>query len=205
MTDTFFPATVLLCGTSRARRWMMVGSPLDDPAPAHVTCVEHQLTQDEVVPVVYRQMLGNWQNWLLPVAGLCLVIAGVIVLGVDSPDRVAWVVMLTLGIVLLAIFLLLVPLTPRRIWKRVGRQFEVRTLDVSEEGIHRHTVLNDALLRRPMFSEVLQRNNLYLLKVKRGPGYVIIPKRAFLSRADELTFRRLVERSVPAHFEVAES
>ena len=150
-------------------------------------------------------MVANWQNWILPVAALCLVIAGFVVLGADSPDRVAWVALLTVGVVLMVVVLFLVPLTPKRIWKRVGRQFEVRTLVVSEEGIHRHTVLNDALLRWPMFSEALQRKDLYLLKVKKGPGYFMIPKRAFLSHTDELTFRRLVEHSVPAHFAVAES
>ena len=169
------------------------------PPSIHVRTTEHRLTQDEVVPVVYRQVLHRWQNWCLPVAGICLLVAGVAVLVVDSANEVAWVVMLTLGLVLLLTFFALVPLTPKRIWKRVQKQFEVRTLEISEEGIARHTALNDTLMRWPMFSDVKLRDDLYLLVVGKGPGCFMIPKRAFTSEADESTFRELAERSTPAH------
>ena len=169
------------------------------PPSIHVQTTEHRLTQDEVVPVVYRQVLHRWQNWCLPVAGICLVIAGVAVLVLNSANEVAWVVMLTLGLVLLLIFFALVPLTPKRIWKRVQKQFEVRTLEISEEGIARHTALNDTMMRWPMFSDVKLRNDLYLLVVGKGPGCFMIPKRAFTSEADESTFRELAERSTLAY------
>ena len=103
---------------------------------------------------------------------------------------------LTLGIVILLIFFVIVPVTPRRIWKRVKNGFEVRTLQISEQGISRHTSLNDTTMRWPMFSEVKLRNDLYLLKVGKGPGYFMIPKRAFISPADEAAFRELAERAV---------
>jgi hypothetical protein len=164
-----------------------------------IRTIEHQLTQDEVVPVVYWQALHRWQNWCLPVAGICLVIAGAAVLVLDSANKVAWVVMLTLGLVILVIFFTFVPLTPKRIWKRVKKQFAVRTLEISEEGISRHTALNDSTMRWPMFSEVKLRNDLYLLVVGKGPGCFMIPKRAFTSQADETTFRELAERSTLAH------
>jgi hypothetical protein len=165
----------------------------------HVQTTEHQLTQDEVVPVFYWQAVRRWQNWCLPVVGTCLVIAGAAVLVSDSADTVAWVVMLTLGLVILLIFFALVPVTPKRIWKRVKNQFAVRTLEITEEGISRHTALNDSTMRWPMFSDVQLRTDLYLLVVGKGPGCFIIPKRAFTSPADETTFRELAERSVPAH------
>jgi len=161
-----------------------------------IQTVEHQLTQDEVVPVVYRQFLRRWQNLCLPIVGICLVIAGVVVVVMDSTNKVAWAVLLTLGLVILLIFFVLVPITPRRIWKRVKKGFEVRTLQISEEGISRHTALNDTTMRWPMFSEVKLRNNLYLLKVGKGPGCFMIPKRAFISPTDETAFRELAERSV---------
>jgi hypothetical protein len=107
--------------------------------------------------------------------------------------------MLTLGLVLISIFFALVPLTPKRIWKRVNKQFEVRTLEISEEGISRHTALNDSMMRWPMFSDVKLRNDLYLLVVGKGPGCFMIPRRAFTSQADESTFRELAERSTLAH------
>jgi hypothetical protein len=156
------------------------------------------LTQDEVVPVVYWQVFHRWQNWILPVVGTCLVIAGAAVLGLDSADKVAWVVMLTLGLAILLIFFVLVPVTPNRIWNRVKKQFEVRTLEFSDEGIYRHTALNDSMMRWPMFSEVLQREDLYLLVVGKGPGCFMVPKRAFTSETDEATFRELAERSTLA-------
>jgi hypothetical protein len=179
---------------------MVAGSPT-----IHIQTTEHRLTQDEVVPVFYQQALHRWQNWCLPVAGICLVIAGAAVLVVDSANKVAWVVMLTLGLVILLIFFALVPVTPKRIWKRVEKQFEVRTLEITEEGISRHTALNDATMRWPMFSEVKLRNDLYLLVVGKGPGCFMIPKRAFTSPADETTFRELAERSTLAHSDPVDS
>lgn len=165
-------------------------------APIPILTIEHQLNRDEVVPIIYWQVLHRWKNWILPVAGVCLLIAGGAVLALDSADTTVWVVMLTLGLVIMVIFFVLVPLTPNRIWKRVKKQFEVRTLEISEEGVSRHTALNDTTMRWPMFSEVNRRGDLYLLLVGRGPGCFIIPRRAFRSAADEATFRELAERSM---------
>ena len=176
-----------------------------DPESVHIQTTEHQLTQEEVVPVVYRQFSSRWQNWTLPAAGICLVAAGAAVLGLDSTNTVAWAVMLTLGLVILAIFFVLVPVTPNRIWKRVGKQFEVRTLEITEEGIHRHTALNDTTMRWPMFSEIRQRDKLYLLIVAKGPGNFIIPVRAFTSKTDEGAFRSLAERLIPVKTGTASS
>ncbi len=162
----------------------------------HIQTSEHQLTQDEVVPLFSWQALHRWQNWCLPVLGICSVLAGVAVLALDSANRVAWVVMLTSGLVILAVFFALVPVTPGRIWKRVKKQFAVRTLEISETGISRHTALNDTTMRWAMFSEVKRRNDLSLLMVGKGPGCFIIPKRAFTSQTDETSFRELAERSL---------
>ena len=79
----------------------------------HIRTTEHQLTQEEIVPVVYRQAFHRWQTWILPVAGICLVVAGAAVLVLNSGDTLAWVVTLTLGATILLIFLVAVPLT----WK----------------------------------------------------------------------------------------
>jgi YcxB-like protein len=87
----------------------------------------------------------------------------------------------------------------------VKKQFAVRTLEISEEGISRHTALNDTTMRWPMFSEVKRRNDLYLLVVGNGPGYFMIPKRAFTSQADETTFRELAERSTLANSDPKDS
>jgi YcxB-like protein len=176
---------------------------MTDPTAAgspsvHIQTTEHRLTQDEVVPIFYRQVFHRWYNWILPAVGICLVIAGVAILGLDSVNEVAWVVTLTLGIVIMVIFVALVPLTPHRIWNRIQKQFAVRTLQISEEGISRHTELNDSTMRWAMFSELRQRDDLYLLVVGDGPGCFIIPRRAFTSEADEVTFRELAERSVMA-------
>ena len=177
----------------------MTDPTVDRPASVHIRTTEHQLTRDEVVPLFYWQIRQRWQNWCLPVVGTSLTVAGAAVLVLDPANEVAWVVMVTLGLVILAIFFVLVPLTPKRIWKRVGKQFEVRTLEIQEEGILRHTALNDTTMRWPMFSNVRLRNDLYLLTVGKGPGFFIIPKRAFLSRSDEATFYELAQRSTSAH------
>lgn len=174
---------------------------MSDPSSpsVHIRTIEHQLTQDEVVPVVYWQGFRQWRAWCLPVAGLSLVISGAAVRVLAPADKVTWVVLLTLGLVVLLIFFVLVPVTPNRIWKRVKKQFEVRTLDISDEGISRHTALSDSMLRWAMFSDVKVRDDLYLLAVGNGPGYFIIPRRAFTSPADEAAFRDLAERSTMAH------
>ena len=83
--------------------------------------------------------------------------------------------MLTVGLAILVFLLAFVPVTPKRIWKRVKKQFQVRTLEISEEEISRHTALNDTTMRWPMFSEVKQRNDLYLLVVGKGPDASSFP------------------------------
>jgi hypothetical protein len=90
------------------------------PESVHIQTTEHQLTQEEIVPVVYRHFSSRWQNWMLPGAGICLVVVGAPVLGLDSTNTVAWAVMLRLGLVILAIFFVLVQITPNRIWEDVG-------------------------------------------------------------------------------------
>jgi fatty acid desaturase len=75
----------------------------------HIRTTEHRLTQDEIVPVVYRQAFHRWQTWILPVAGICLVVVGAAVLVLSPSDALAWVVMLTLGAAVLLIFFVAVP------------------------------------------------------------------------------------------------
>lgn len=171
----------------------------------HIQTTEHRLTRAEVIPVFYWQAIRRWQNWILPVAGVCLVIAGATVLSLDRAATVAWVVMVTLGLVMLVLLVVLVPVTPGRIWKRVEKQFEVRTLEITDEGIHRHTALNESLMRWAMFSGIRQRDRVYLLMVGDGPGCFIIPARAFTSEADEEAFRTLAGRSTSAMSETAGS
>jgi hypothetical protein len=194
------------CASGVRHRWLAIQL-TDGVAPEGIELMEHQLTREEVVPIVYWQLAHRWQVFILPVLGLCLVIAGVVVLGVDPSDQISWTVMLVLGVVVLVIFAFLVPLTPNRIWKRVKRQFEVRTLWVSEQGIRRITQDSDSLMRWPMFSTTLEQHKMFLLKTAKGPGYFMIPTRAFRSESDEQMFRRLVERYTSAHLqpEVAKS
>jgi hypothetical protein len=165
----------------------------------HIRTTEHQLTQDEIVPVIYRQAFHRWQTWILPLAGICLVVAGAVVLALNPSNTLAWVVMLTLGAVVLLIFFVAVPLTPNRIWNRVKKQFAVRTLEITDEGISRHTTLNDSVMKWPMFSDVNLQDDLYLLTVGKGPGCFMIPRRAFMSEADEEAFYYLAERSTAVH------
>lgn len=149
----------------------------------------------------YWQLRQRPQNSILPAAGAGLVIAAAIVLALDSGNTEGWTVMLALGLVILVIFNVLVPLTPGRIWKRFRARFEVRTLVISGEGIQRHTALNDSLLRWPTFTETLMKDDLYLLRVGKGPGCFIIPRRVFATESDELAFRRLIEQFTSAHLE----
>ena len=81
----------------------------------------------------------------------------------------------------------------------------MRTLEITDEGISRHTALNDTTMRWPMFSDVKLRNELYLLVVGKGPGCFMIPKRAFTSQADETTFRELAQRSTLARSDPEDS
>jgi|NGEPerStandDraft_6_1074524.scaffolds.fasta_scaffold228757_1 hypothetical protein len=110
----------------------MDGESSGGSTPDPVESIEHQLTRKEVVPVFYWQVLHGRQSYILPVAGICLVIAGVVVLGTDPGNNVAWTVLPSLGIVALLIFYVIVHLAPGRIWKRVGSQLEMRMLEVSE-------------------------------------------------------------------------
>ena len=40
---------------------------MDGSPPTHIQTTEHQLTQDEIIPVFCWQIVQRWQNWCLPV------------------------------------------------------------------------------------------------------------------------------------------
>lgn len=90
--------TILLGTTPEDERLLMTDISAPNAESVHIQTTEHQLTQDEVVPVVYRQFSSRWQNWILPAVGVCLVAAGAALLGLDSTNTVAWAVMLALGL-----------------------------------------------------------------------------------------------------------
>jgi hypothetical protein len=91
--------------------------------------------------VFYWQLRQRPQNSILPAAGAGLVIAAAIVLALDSGNTEGWTVMLALGLVVLMIFNVLVPLTPRRIRKRFGARIRGGDAGDLRGGIPRRTAL----------------------------------------------------------------
>jgi len=63
----------------------------------HIRTIEHQLTRDEIVPVVYRQAFQRWQTWILPIAGIWRMSRPAWNLG-DGPEQLSYAATSSFGV-----------------------------------------------------------------------------------------------------------
>jgi len=102
-------------------------------------------------------------------------------------------------------YVLLFYIAPGRLWKRTAADRGPRTLDFSDEGVHVHTKDSDSVTRWSAYSEAIEKDAVYLLRRDNRGAYTIVPKRAFRSSSDELTFRSITERHTTTHFQAHSS
>jgi hypothetical protein len=167
-------------------------------APSAPVVVSYELTHSESISF-WRWHISRLYRLRLAVCMAVLVLASGIVLLFVAPIGLA-VLVLGLGVAQLLMYGWLYFLVPERAWKSAEESRSPLTLSFSDEGVGVHTNNTDAQNRWPVYSEALERDGMYLLRLGKRKVYTIVPTRAFLSSSDEQRFRALIGRHTSASF-----
>ena len=92
--------------------------------------------------------------------------------------------------------LILAPLAVRYMFRRMPKFHERTVLRFSEEHIDYKTASIDSTLAWSLFTELIEDEELFLLRYKAPRSYAVVPKRAFASQATIVEFRDLVHRKL---------
>ncbi len=106
------------------------------------------------------------------------------------------VILVTLVMVVAAIFFMLYFYIPKRHFKLTSKFQEEYKLLFSEEGIVFKTENINSNLKWDVYTEIWENKEFYFL-VQNAHLYTILPKRAFASVADIEIFERVIPSTVP--------
>lgn len=158
--------------------------------------VELVLTKDEAVPF-YRWLVSRRFRVRRGVLAMIpIIVIGAASLLIPGLPKVFGVILVGLGILQLLYFGWIVFIAPVRAWNR--NPPEKRRMVFSDSEVRVYLPKTNAVQLWSVYSETLEHDDLYLLKVGTRNAYVAVPKRAFESTDDEERFRQLAGRHTSA-------
>lgn len=165
------------------------------PAPntlagAAAVVVEFQLTENEVVPGLRRQLLRNRRLRLLFVIGVVLMLLGA--LSVVAVDMFFGVVSGLVGLIYVVLPAMVVVVGPRRAWQRNPVLRAPQFIAFSPDGIYARSNVAESRLQWRVYAEMIETDRCYMLRLATRKAYAFVPKRAFKSPTDEAVFLNLV-------------
>jgi hypothetical protein len=174
--------------------------------PPAAISVEYTLTPDELIPVLRWQLLKSAQVRLQMGVVAVFGLVGIIILAAPKAPAAVGGVFLGVAVLYLALYLFLVRQIPVRVAKRaVAAARGPMKLEFTDDAVHVHTALSDAVNQWAVYSETVQHGDVYMLKIGKRRAYTIVPRRAFRSAYDESEFRKLVARHTAAQLESSPS
>jgi YcxB-like protein len=183
---------------------------LGSPGAPDSVAIQFTLTKAEFTKsmrwVVSRDLKFNRR--LLPAIALMVVAAGIVLISTSTSTPTSSAStsggdlfgFLLLGCAAL-ICLVLVWMSfgiPAIMWNKSPTVHELQLLSYSEAGISARSNFAESQLDWKFYSDTFETKDCYVLKSSRR-SYVFIPKRAFVSRLDEIEFRRLVVSHTDSH------
>lgn len=93
--------------------------------------------------------------------------------------------------------LILAPLAVRHMFRRTPKFHEHTVVTFGDERIHYRTPSIDTNLDWGVFAELIEDDQLFLLRYKAPRSYAVIPKRVFATPAAIDEFRDLIHRKLP--------
>jgi len=181
----------------------------EDAVTTGVT-IDFDLTREETVPIlrwVVRQgkvMRRIFASNVLMVLGGVLIIAGAAV-GGSAPALAGGIGVAAYGLLMMGFLRWRFARGSDRSWDKTLGTVGPRTMTFTADGVRTVTRMSDTTNKWPLYSETIEREGMYLLKLARSTlfaAYVLVPRRAFGSTADEDQFRRLATAHTKAEFEV---
>jgi hypothetical protein len=170
--------------------------------------IHFELNREESLPILRWQARGRKQVKYLQIVAVFFMVVGIaaLIAGTGAGQTailVAGATMLGYGVFELAVIRWAVARGPARAWDKVLSDAGPRMITFTDDGVHVVSRMTTALNRWEGYSETLEKNGMYLLRlarVKTFAAYVFVPKRAFPSSDDEQAFRRLAATHTKANF-----
>jgi hypothetical protein len=167
-----------------------------DSEVLHVS-IEFELTREELEPLWRWQVTQAYRMKRGVIFTFPLLLAGVVLLAdssLPSTARILGIVMLGVGLMQLLVFAYLYLRVPARAWKQRPAGTGTTKIEVSDQDVRVHTKNSDVVNRWDVYSETIERDGLYLLRLGNSRAYTILPKQAFQSEDAASVFRGLAER-----------
>lgn len=172
--------------------------------------IDFELTREETVPIlrwVLRQ--GRFMRRIfaanaLMVLGGVLIVAGAAA-GGSAPALAGGIGVAAYGLLMMGLFRWRFARGSDRSWDNTVGKVGPRTMTFTADGVRTVTRMSDTTNKWPLYSETIEREGMYLLKLARSTqfaAYMFVPRRAFRSTADEDQFRRLAAAHTKAEFGV---
>jgi YcxB-like protein len=159
-------------------------------SPVSVVVVEYQLTEDEVVPGLRRQLLRTGRLRLVFIIGVLLVLLGAFSAVAFGPSFGAF--MGVLGILYIALVSGVVIRAPRRAWRRNPALRGPQLIAFGPEIIYARSMLAESRSQWGLYAAMIETDRCYMLQLATRKAYAFVPKRAFKSATDETAFRDMV-------------
>lgn len=166
--------------------------------PNEAVGVSYELTYREAITFWRWQVRRLYRLGLYLISGMVVVVSGIVLLAVPRAPIGLSILFLIFGASQLLMFAWIYYAVPVRAWKKSQGDRSPISLTFNSDGVEVHTKNTDAQNRWPVYSEVVERPDAYLLRVGKRRAYTIVPKRAFRTQIDEQRFRTLVGSHISA-------
>ena len=159
-------------------------------AAAAAVVVEFQLTEDDVVPGLRRQLLRGGRLRFLFALGVLLILVGALL--ALANDASVGGLFGFIGVFYVALICATVVLGPRRAWRRNPMLRGPQYMAFSPDGVYARSIAAESRSQWLMYVQMIETHRTYLLRLATRKAYVSVPKRAFKSATDEAAFRNMV-------------
>ena len=169
--------------------------------------LDFQLTEKEYIAAIRLYVLHTTELWLRLVILYVLFSAGLVLLMMLTGFGVpVWALVAMLGLVGVSLGQGYLYDHPRRIFRGDPKFREEYHLKFGDSGIEFKTQTINASLAWSMFTRVIENDKFYLTVYGRAINAVsVIPKRAFVSSAQEAAFREMLRRHIDSSLKVGDS
>jgi YcxB-like protein len=158
--------------------------------------IEYELSRPEVISAVRWHLLHVSHIRRNSLWGLGPVIGGAIFLSIGgSTNNVIGWVGISFGFISFVFWGLLYYAFAGRSGSAMAANGP-KALEMNGEGVRIHTRDSDITHRWSAYSEIIEIDEMFLLRLGKRNTYTFVPKRAFRSSSDELKFRVLTEQHI---------
>jgi hypothetical protein len=157
--------------------------------------VQYQLTSDDVIPALRRELLRNNRMRLTFVCGVVLIVCGA-ALVLDPGTRSFGGFCLYVALFYVVLIGTALGLGPRRAWRRNPVLRGPQYMAFFADGIYARSTVSEARSRWSLYGGLIETNRCYMLRLATRRAYVFVPKRAFASAHDEAVFQQLAAQHI---------